>query len=154
MKLYLVRHGECVDQGPDDERCLTEEGEIAIKRLADFIAPLKLPVIRLLCSPKQRARQTAELLKPALFMIKQEEVTTELQPSASPEAIIGSVFTWEEDTMLVSHLPFLGRLASQLLSGDENGIAINWVRGCMVCLERLQYGPWSLSWMLVPNMLL
>ncbi len=63
MRIYLVRHGkaEAEAAGGDATRALTPEGRHRFLALARSLAP-KLHVRRILASPFERARQTAELL--------------------------------------------------------------------------------------------
>jgi phosphohistidine phosphatase len=51
----------------------------------------------------------------------------------------------------VGHLPFLSRLASRLLAGDEDADVVSFRKGGVVCLQRGETGRWSVAWMVVPD---
>jgi phosphohistidine phosphatase len=56
--------------------------------------------------------------------------------------------------MIVGHLPFLSRLASTLLIGDETVALVAFRNGGVVCLERgEEKGRWRLTWAVVPELL-
>jgi len=59
----------------------------------------------------------------------------------------------KEDTMLVGHLPHLGRLASLLLSGDKEKGIIDFKMGGIVCLKRFDDGHWAIEWMIIPEVI-
>jgi phosphohistidine phosphatase len=61
--------------------------------------------------------------------------------------------SWSQDTMLVGHLPFMGKLASWLLSGTEQADAVSFRPGSVACLERGAEGSWTLAWMIRPELL-
>jgi phosphohistidine phosphatase len=49
--------------------------------------------------------------------------------------------------MLVGHLPFLGRLASFLLSGDPEAGVVRFRNAGIVCLSD-QEGKWAVNWVM------
>ena len=55
--------------------------------------------------------------------------------------------------MVVGHMPFLGRLASQLLSGSESAGAVRFRQGGILCLNYDKDTGWQIEWMIVPDML-
>jgi hypothetical protein len=57
-----------------------------------------------------------------------------------------------EDLMLVSHLPFLEKLTSFLLCGDENVRLVLFRYGAIVCLEQTEDKRWAVRWILTPEM--
>jgi phosphohistidine phosphatase len=54
--------------------------------------------------------------------------------------------------MIVGHLPFLERVASLLLTGDENRRPVLFGYGAVVCLEKKDTGGWAVLWVLIPEM--
>lgn len=153
MKIYLARHGESVSQGTDDERPLSESGMADIKRLANLIAPLKIQVTRIIHSQKYRAQQTAEILASGMSFNSSLEMSIELDPMAPILPIIDQINTWDEDSLLVGHMPFMGRLVSMLASGMEDNDICLFKPGCMVCLQQIEKKRWSICWMLGPVLL-
>lgn len=59
--LWLLRHAEAADGVPDDERPLTDRGVRQAEAAGIALARLGERIELCLTSPKQRARQTAEL---------------------------------------------------------------------------------------------
>jgi phosphohistidine phosphatase len=55
--------------------------------------------------------------------------------------------------MIVSHLPFLGKLAALLVADNEETEIVAFGFGCVVCVERIEDDPWKLAWMIVPALL-
>jgi len=55
--------------------------------------------------------------------------------------------------MIVGHLPFLGRLAALLLTGNADKEVVAFQFGCVVCLNGDDAGRWKLEWMMVPKLL-
>jgi phosphohistidine phosphatase len=58
--LWLLRHAEAVEGGPDDERTLTERGVLQAEAAGRALANLGVHLDACLSSPKRRAIQTAE----------------------------------------------------------------------------------------------
>ena len=54
--------------------------------------------------------------------------------------------------MVVSHLPFLGRLADLLLDGHSGGRGIRFQTAEIVCLSPRE-GKWSVDWVMAPDLL-
>lgn len=152
MKIYLVRHGESVAKGSDDERPLSQQGEKDIQNLANFLLPLKLQVSSILHSPKFRAKQTAEILSSSIHATKNIEIRPELDPMSSVNDIIEEIYAREEDLMLVGHMPYMGKMAAKLISGNEYENIVAFKPGSMVCLEQIESERWAINWMLAAEL--
>ncbi len=77
-----------------------------------------------------------------------------LLPSDSPVYLSESANTWREDTLIVGHQPFMGRLTSRLLLGAERPVIVEFTPGTAACLARRPVsGAWSLAWVLTPELL-
>ncbi len=154
MKLYCVRHGEA--EGPEVEgRPLTPNGVAEIEREAAQLACIGVAPVQLWHSPKTRAVQTATIFAKALNapqMTVCEHLLDSEQDTAPMHELIS---TWHEDTMLVSHLPFIAKLAGVLLGSDaEHFPLIDFAPGTVVCLERYGGERWMIAWVLNPRLLL
>jgi phosphohistidine phosphatase len=57
-----------------------------------------------------------------------------------------------EDLMLVGHLPFLEKLTSSLLCGNENAKLVLFRYGAIVCLDQKEDKRWAVRWILTPEM--
>lgn len=58
-----------------------------------------------------------------------------------------------EDLMLVGHLPFLEKLTSLLLCGNEKTRLVLFRYGAIVCLEQREDKGWGVRWILTPEMI-
>jgi len=55
--------------------------------------------------------------------------------------------------MIVGHLPFLEKLASFLVCGDEGAKAVMFRYSAIVCLEKKESGRWAVDWIIKPEMI-
>ena len=149
MRLILVQHGEAVDKAQDANRPLTERGRRDVDALSTALSQAEQLPREVLHSGKTRARQSAE----ALSVGTAPKARDGLGPTDPVAAFAGELAGRSEDLMLVGHQPFLGKLASRLLAGDEEAVAVGFVPGTAVCLERGEDGRWSLIWALRPDVL-
>ena len=76
---------------------------------------------------------------------------TGLNPNDAVEPRVGIVNCGTEDTLLVGHMPFLGRLVAQLLASSASAF-VTFTPGSVACLERTANAR-SLEWMLRPELL-
>ena len=150
MRVYLVQHGEAKPEDVDPERRLTENGAGEVRKVADFLRPLNLTPDTVWHSGKPRARETAEILGAAL------SAQTDRRDGLAPKDPVGplqqAITEAGGDLMIVGHLPFLGKLAALLVTGDETRDVVSFRYGCVVCLERQESDAWRLAWMLHPDL--
>ncbi len=151
MKLYLVQHGDAVSKEVDPERPLSEQGERDVQRLADQLQHWGVRLSWVIHSGKKRAQQTAEPLANAVGLLGSPIVESNLNPKDPPAPVADKVGEQMDDLMIVGHMPFLGKLAAQLVSGDENRNLFAFQPGSMVCLERSGEGKWSVAGMIRPD---
>ena len=140
MELLLVRHGIAADRDasewPDDAaRPLTEEGAERFRKAAKGIGALVPSVDRLLTSDYRRAAQTAEILAEELGWPAPEPVR-ELGAGAPPQDLVGVLqpLAAASAVALVGHEPDLSSLASYLVSGDPDAVAIDLKKGGVIGL--------------------
>ncbi len=153
MRLYLVRHGEAVSEEVNPERPLSQKGRVNVEKMGRFLRRAKLKVDLIWHSGKVRALETAQILGEALS-VKDALVTRQgLAPLDPIELIENQLREREEDLMIVGHLPFLGKLASSLVSEPPSPGLITFQAGGVACLERLEEGSWRLEWMVNPGLL-
>ena len=153
MRLYLVQHGEALAKEQDPERPLSPRGRSDVARTARFLGQAGIRVTRIAHSGKTRARQTAELLADALLESGDCEARSGIDPKDPIEPLAEEAASLSHDTLLVGHLPFMGRLASRLVSPGGEQDAVAFQPGSVVCLERGAEGSWSLAWMIRPELL-
>jgi phosphohistidine phosphatase len=153
MKLYLVQHGEACKKDVDPERPLTEQGMEDIVRLATFLKQAGIQVDRVIHSGKLRAVQTAERLSNVLAPGVELEASGIINPNDNPKAFDWQSESWDVDTLIVGHLPFLAKLVSHLVIDDENKLITAYKPGSVVCLERFDDAHWQIEWMIRPDLL-
>ena len=140
MELLLVRHGIAADRdasewADDAGRPLTEEGIARFRKAAKGLGSLVPKVDALLTSPLIRAVQTANILHEVLGWPGPRE-RQELEPGTSPKELAGTLtaFAGAEAVALVGHEPDLSELASYLLTGDGDAVAIELKKGGVISL--------------------
>lgn len=153
MKLYLVQHGEACAKEVDPNRPLTDQGRGDIDRLAAFLERASIRVERVIHSGKLRAVQTAERLAEAIAPGVELEASGLISPKDNPKAFDWQSESWDRDTLIVGHLPFMARLVSHLVIQDENRPFTAFRPGTVVCLEPSEDGRWQIDWMIRPELL-
>ncbi len=154
MALYLVQHGRAVKKEIDPEQGLSEQGIIEVERVAEKAHHFKIPVSEIIHSGKKRARQTAEIFSGWLTHGKEPSVANGLNPT--DEVLpVAQAFADRENLMLVGHLPFLERLASQLITGSPDVPVVRFLNGGIVCLDKWEREMgrkvWSIRWIITPE---
>ena len=153
MRLYLMQHGKAKPKQEDSDRSLTDDGRSEVRRVADFLArTAPIQSIPIKHSGKTRALQTAEALAGAFKDATVEEVE-HLAPLRDPALWAERLDGSDDGIVLVGHLPYLARLTSLLLTGDQDRGVVQFSNAGMVCLERGEDGQWTLLWSVVPQLL-
>jgi phosphohistidine phosphatase len=150
MKLYLVQHGEARSELEDSERSLTARGEKDTRKISDATKRLSIHPAKIYHSGKKRAEQTAEIIAAALDPPAQ--MGQGLNPNDDIRPWVERISAEAGDIMIVGHLPFLEKLASFLVNGDEGTKAVLFHYSAIVCLEKKQAGRWAVDWVLKPEM--
>ena len=153
MKLYLVQHGDAVSKQEDPGRPLSEQGVQDVQAVAAFLGDAGIKVARVWHSGKRRAEQTAEILAKAVLPGGRAERVEGISPNDPVGEFATDADVWEEDTLVVGHLPFMSRLVSLLTNRDTDTEMVQYKPGTLVCLERLDAEQWVIAWMLRPDML-
>jgi phosphohistidine phosphatase len=153
MRIYLTQHGLAVPKDVDSDRPLSEQGRKDVRLLAEFLGSAGIRVERVLHSGKTRAEQTAAILAKALLFEGEPQVQAGLGPNDPLETLTSEIAFWSADTLLVGHLPHLGRLTSLLLARDPDRPLLAFQPGSIACLEKDTEGHWALAWMLRPELL-
>ncbi len=145
MFLYLVRHGEAVDEAESPERPLSLRGKQEAALTGQFLKAIGAKPKLCLCSDKLRSRQTAERIVEELGIPVKIEQRKGLAPKDSPEGFLEEVESFADDRLIAGHSPFLPRLAGLLLCGRADADAFPMAPGGLIRLERRGRGAWSLS---------
>ncbi|MGQ9510036.1 MAG: phosphohistidine phosphatase SixA [Thermodesulfobacteriota bacterium] len=150
MNLYLVQHGEARSEREDPERSLTDLGRDEVLHISRVAKALNLNPSAIYHSTKLRAKETAEILGRTLNI---PVLSSEgLNPNDPILPWVEMISREDQDLMIVGHLPFLNKLASFLLCGDENAGLILFRYGAIVSLKQKEDKRWAVSWILTPEM--
>ena len=156
MGIYIVQHGPALSKEEDAERPLSEYGKGVVKDVALLLKKsANIKIDEIIHSTKLRSRQTAELIAKTMEITIPVMDTENLEPldNISPQVMI---FENEiTNKMIVGHLPYVNRLASKLLCGDENQEMFNYQPGSVLCLDKVVNngkGKWKVQWMVVPEL--
>ena len=154
MHIYLVQHGAAVPKDENEERPLSDQGRDDINKVASFLARSGVSVPRVIHSGKLRAMETALLLSGVIGpgnMV--EEAETGLAPDDSTDLFFAAIEEWTDDAIIVGHLPFMAKLASRLVTGNEDETVVHFKPGSVACLERGENGGgWTVSWFVRPEL--
>jgi phosphohistidine phosphatase len=153
MKLYLIQHGDAAPGEADATRPLSQKGRRDVLRLGEFLARNGIAVSLIIHSGKLRAQQTAEAIASRLPTSVTVEARDGLNPNDPTRAAAQLLVQSDDGTMVVSHLPLLGKLVSRLVTGSKEPALVTFVPGTAVCLERAESGSWTVSWMVKPELL-
>ncbi len=150
MKLYLMQHGEAKPEAEDPERSLTVRGEEETRKISGAAKRLGIRPSRIYHSGKRRAEQTAGIVAKALGLSAQ--IGQGLSPNDDIRPWNERISKETEDLIIVGHLPFLEKLASSLVCGDEGAKAVLFRYSAILCLEKKEPGRWAVDWFLKPEM--
>jgi len=153
MKLYLTQHGEALSKELDAQRPLSKKGVADVEKLAKFLKQANVKFDRIIHSGKLRAEQTAIHLANHINNDIELETTGIINPNDSPEAFAMQSDSWEGDTLIVGHLPFMARLVSHLLNNEDEPLIVAYQPGSVVCLECNADKKWLINWMIRPELL-
>lgn len=121
MDLILVRHAIAEDPQPDKPdaaREVTRRGRRRFRGCVQGMAEIGLRLDRVVHSPILRAVQTADYLRPIL---DGDTEVTDLLAQPPGDALLELLAPYAEARVaLVGHEPWLGELASLLLTGKRN----------------------------------
>ncbi len=152
MKLYLQRHGEAKSAQQDPQRGLTPHGQQQIKNVAAAMKKTGADPKLVYHSGKRRAEETAQIscgiLAPSLTIRQLDG----MKPNDPPEALLPMLESMQQDTLLVSHLPFLPTLTGLLVTNLGQHAYLEFGTGTVVCLQSDDNQQWMISWILSPEL--
>ena len=151
MNLYILQHGEAVAKEIDAERPLSEQGIRDIRILALHMQNMGVQLGNVFHSGKLRAQQSARLVAETISPGVQPVKTEGLNPNDDPTVIIEDIEQMDENILIASHMPFVSRLCSTLLTGTTDAEFAS-MPGTLFCLEKAD-NKWRLVYMLRPDFL-
>jgi phosphohistidine phosphatase len=150
--LYLLQHAEAKKEGEDPTRGLTDKGFRDITLIALYAHDQGVAVSRIYHSGIKRAQQTAQALADQVHPKEGMSEADWLAPMDDPMIWAERLSHMHEDIMLVSHLPYLAKLASFLLCGNVLKSILDFKKAGITCLRRFEDGHWAVEWMVTPEM--
>jgi phosphohistidine phosphatase len=144
MEVFLVRHAVAVAHGTgrtDAARALTKAGREDFAVCVKGLEALDISFTALVHSPLRRAAETAELLVPLL------DGLTRVEPALADRAEEFDLSTIAgERVALVGHEPYLGQLASILVTGSSDAATrFAFEKGGVLWLEGTRAAPGGLE---------
>ncbi len=119
MDIILWRHAQAEAGEPDQGRELTAQGRKQAARMGTWLDRSLPNSCRILCSPAMRTQQTADGLGRKFKIVEAigpeataAEVLEVLEAAGWPDG--------QRPVLLIGHQPWLGQLASLLLTGEEH----------------------------------
>lgn len=155
MDLYLMQHGEATTEAENPERPLTDAGRAAVQRVSARARAAGVQVGVCVHSGKLRAEETARLLAGQLGGTADVLARAGLAPkdAVAPTAQWLQAITEHDAMAVIGHLPFLDRLASLLVAGDEEVQVVRFRMGGLVKLEPKDEGEgFAVAWVLPPEL--
>ncbi len=153
MKLYLVQHGEAISKDTNSERPLTEKGHNDIRKMSQLFTQADISLEQVIHSGKLRAAQTAEYFVKNLREPSVVKVNDHIKPKETLQPLTEQILSWNNDTLIIGHLPYLAKLVSYLTTENESSLTISFQPGTAVCLQRKDNLQWQINWMVRPELL-
>jgi len=151
MAIFLVQHGISLSKKTNPDPGLSIKGQKIVSRIAEVARSYHILPSQIKHSGKQRARETAEILKKTLNVKKKIAQTKGIKPLDDVISFAQNL-NGDSGLMIVSHLPFLEHLTAYLTTGNPDVTVFKFQNGGIVCLDQLPrpFG-WVIKWALMPN---
>ena len=149
-----MRHGEALSPQKDPERGLTDNGKSKVELVAKYLVDQGITFSQVLHSKKKRARETAEIMGNIIAPDVALTVHDKITPNDDPNIIFSEINSWDEDTLIASHLPFVPNLMTLLTEKDAYMTAITFETATVICLEKVNSYKWEFQWSTAPTEIL
>jgi phosphohistidine phosphatase len=161
MELYIVRHGDAIDQADpavtgDEMRWLTDAGRDEVALMARLLEKLDVRPDLILTSPLVRARQTAEIIAEVVGPSSGPVDCHDMAPGGSPAGVLHAIGSRGQVKRVVvsGHMPGVARLAGYLAWHDPDQVfGFRTAAICRVDLPDVDPAPGSgeLRWLIPPR---
>lgn len=154
MHLYCMRHGEAhAISSLHQFQSLTPRGMIAVQSIAQFLKNQSINIEKIIHSGIMRAEQTAHILKVVFPHLHGTSIDKNLSGRESIDCLIQTINLFEEEVLLVSHLPTIDLLIQKLVFGKiQNSPLINFQPATLVCLNSCANNQWIIDWIVNPSL--
>lgn len=145
LKVLLARHGESTSTMENPQRPLAITGRQHAEQMASWLHGCGYDVEKVLHSSKLRARQTAKIFGNRLGIHAAHVREFDgINPHDAPEPIADLIDLESGSLLIVSHLPFLNRLASFMLTGDPHRLQFQFSDAGALVLAKVS-GGWRIE---------
>jgi phosphohistidine phosphatase len=153
MRVYLVQHGKAKSAEEDPNRGLSDEGREEVIRSAHFLKERRISVALIQHSGKLRAEQTAHIFAEIIRCAGGPCKADAMSPEDDPNELTNFLRIYDDDILVIGHLPHLERVAGALLANNPDRRPVRFRNAGIVCLEKTPDGVWSLLWAVTPEIL-
>jgi len=150
MAIYLAQHGKAFSKEENSARPLNDQGIIESRKSAIELRCSKVNVEKIFHSGKERAKQTAEILSIYNTPGNIPEAIDGINPTDDVQSFAATLKS-ESNFLYVGHLPFLEKLISFLITGDEMSPVVKFTNAGVVCLDKTNE-TWIIKWTSYPNL--
>ncbi len=156
MYVFIMRHGEAALAATSDAtRELTPKGCQESQQMADWLSQQRSDIDCVLVSPYIRAIQTLKAVRESLVLPDNVEVLTELTPSGDIALVASYLHVLStqgyQSVLVVSHLPLVGYLVSELCPGQTPPMFVTSGIACVELDQQTKKG--CLLWQTSPAQL-
>lgn len=149
MTVYLVQHGRSVPQEEDPQRPLSQNGRQEVEKIARGLKKYDLKISKICHSGKVRAIQTAHILQQQLNT-PQGTIELEGMKPNDDVRLFAENIARVDNVMYVGHLPFMEKLVSYLVTGDEGKMIFKFQNAGII---KLQYSDDTRHWFIAGSFL-
>lgn len=146
-----MRHGHALaGASADAQRPLSQQGKLEAAAIAHCLLQKNVMIDIFYQSTKKRAQETALIVRDILNPQARIETKDGLAPDDPLEHVLNEIPCWKENTMIVSHMPFLPRLISRLITGREDNKMVAMPTASVAVMQHLGQ-KWTLLEIISPK---
>ncbi len=149
MALFLVQHGLSLSKDQDPEKGLSEKGIENTQKIADVAKFYDIQASKIVHSGKKRTKETAIIFSETLGIKEPIEQVDGIKPLDDVKAFHDKT-DLKSELMVVGHLPFLKKLTSYIITGQQDLRIYKFQNSGIVCLDHEQ-DDWYIKWTLNPD---
>lgn len=153
MRLILVRHGSAASAVDDNSRPLDETGRNEAAVLGNWLGNLNFDSPNLWHSYKLRTRETADIIIQNAGWTTTPVETKGLRPNDPVEDIAYCVEEEAKDLVIVGHMPFMGLMASCLVTGPPIRSYWEFATCGTLILQRAGQSKWVVQAFTTPSLI-
>lgn len=135
MAIYIVQHGLSYTKEQDPDQGLNEDGKKDVKLIGGVARGYGVNVGIIWHSGKKRARETAEILEDILNPEQGLLEVSGVKPLDDVRQVADLLKT-EDNVMIVSHMPYVQKLISYLVTGHDEHAVFKVQNGGIVCIDK------------------